>query len=173
MSTASLLRRLSQLAATVADARWVRLYSTPTIELLAVGITVPILVVLAAWLGSALGLTLVWSQVAATTLGLALVTPSMLRAMLSSIPTETADTRSIAPTSLAEDASSFFVAQDYEGWSGLMANTLSDLTESQVELLIDLLVHYQEQGDLTQYQWGEAQAALDVLDEYLPESCDG
>lgn len=139
-------------------------------ELLVVAITAPILVVLVAWLGSALGLPLVLILAVATTLGLALVLPFMLRATLSSTPTETVGTLFIAPTSLAEDALSFSEDQDYEGWFGLMANSTSeDLTPEQVELLINLLVEYQDKADLNQAEWAEAQSTLDWLDSLLED----
>lgn len=141
-------------------------------ELPVVGITVPTLVVLAAWLGIALGLPLAWNLAAVTILGLALVSPFMLRRMLSSTLIETDAIPFTARTNRVGDVLSYYAEADYEGLSGPMGNSLSDLSESQVELLIELLVHYQETGDLTQHQWAEAQAALDLLDEYLPESCD-
>lgn len=158
---------------TALDDKLVRSSWMQSTELLGVGITAPILVVLAVLLGSALGLPLGWSQVLATILGLVPVTLYMRRATLCSTQTETDATLFIAQTNPAEAVPSFFEGQDYEGLSGQMANLLSDLTESQVELLIELLVHYQETGDLTQHQWAESQAALDILDEYLPESSDG
>lgn len=171
MSMAYLSRRLYQLALTVADAKWVRSFSTPTGELLAVGITAPTLGVLAAWLGSALALPLGWSLALATILALAVVTPFMLRAMLFSTPTETDDTRSTAPTSLAPGAPRFSGTPDSEGWFGQMENStsLNDLSVSQLELISELLASYQEGGDLTQPEWAEVQAALDIVDNRLEE----
>lgn len=163
--------RLYQLALTVADAKWVRSFSTPTGELLVVGTMAPSLAVLAAWLGSVLGLPLLLILAVATTLALALVLPFMLRAMLFSTPTETVDTRFIAPTSLAEDASSSFAALDYEGWSGPMENStsLDDLTGDQLELISELLGAYQEGGDLTQPEWAIVASAIDIVDARLEE----
>lgn len=171
MSMAYLSQRLYQLALTVADAKWVRSFSTPNGELLAVGITAPTLGVLAAWLGSALALPLGLSLALATILALAVVTPFMLRAMLFSTPTATDDTRSTAPTSPVLGAPKFSGTPDYEGWSGPMENStsLSDLTTSQLELISELLASYQEGGDLTQPEWAEVQAALDIVDNRLEE----
>jgi len=160
-------RGLTVLADKLAQSSWMK-----STELPVVGIMAPLLVVTVAWLGSAQGLSLVSSQGLATILGLALVSPYMLKLMLSSIQTGTDVILSTAQMNPAEDVSNSSGVPDLQGWFGPMANSISDLSESQLELLIELLVHYQETGTLTQHQWAEAQATLDTLDEYLPESSD-
>jgi hypothetical protein len=83
-----------------AQSSWMR-----KVELPVVAITAPILVVLVVWLGSAHGLPLALSQGLATTLALGLVTPFMLRVMLSSTRTETDEIPYTAQTNRAEGAS--------------------------------------------------------------------
>lgn len=151
--------------------RWVPSSWMPTIELVVVAITAPILVALAVWLGSALGLPLVLSLVVATILGLALVSPFMLRSMQYSTPRKSVDTLFIAPTPLAPDAKSSSGTQDYEGWSGQMENStsLNDLTSDQLELISELLASYQEGGDLNQLEWATVESALEIVDARLEE----
>lgn len=133
-------------------------------ELPVVAITAPILVVLAALLVSALGLPLLLSQVLATILGLVLVSPFMLRRMLSSTLIETDETRYTAQTNPAEDVLNFFAGQDYEGWSGLMANF--DLAE--LEFLSELVGEYLEgNDDLSHREYGFAKSLLEKIDEEL------
>jgi hypothetical protein len=83
-----------------AQSSWMRKAELPV-----VAITAPTLVVLAAWLGSAQGLPLALSQGLAMILGLVLVTPFMLRVMLSSTRTETDEIPYTAQTNRAEDVS--------------------------------------------------------------------
>lgn len=149
---------------TALDVKLGQLSWMKTIELPVVGITVPILVVLVVWLGSALGLPLAWTLAAATILALALVTPFMLREMRFFTPTETVDTRSTAPTSPAEDVSNFFVAQDYEGLSGQMES----LTSEELEFLSELVGSYlEDEDDLSQREWGFAKGVLDKIEGAL------
>lgn len=161
-----LARGLTALDAKLARSSWIK-----TIELPVVGITVPGLVVLAAWLGIALGLPLLWNLAAVTILGLVLVSPFMLREMRFSTPTESAGTLFIAPTSLVAGASNSYEDQDYEGWFGPMENStsLNDLSTSQLELISELLASYQDGGDLTQPEWAEVQSALEIVDNRLEE----
>lgn len=133
-------------------------------ELPVVAITAPILVVLAALLGSVLGLPLALSQVLATILALVLVSPFMLRRMLSSTLIETEEIRYTAPTNLAEDVLNFFADQDYEGWSGLMAS----FTSEELEFLSELVGAYLEgNDDLNHTEFGFAKSLLDKIDEEL------
>lgn len=133
-------------------------------ELPVVGITVPTLAVLVVWLGSALALPLPWSLAAATILGLVLVFPFMLRVMLSSTPIGIDETRYTAPMSPAEDVSNSFEDQDYEGWSGQMAN----LTSDELEFLSELVGEYlEENDDLNHREFGFAKALLEKIEEEL------
>jgi len=152
-------RGLTALADRWAQSSWMK-----TTEFPVVAITAPILVVLAALLGSALGLPQPLSQGLATILGLVLVSPYMLRVMLSSTPTETDDTPCTSPMNHAEDVLNFFADQDYEGWSGLMAN----LTSDELEFLSELLGAYLEDNDdLNHTEFGFAKGLLDKIDEAL------
>jgi hypothetical protein len=142
--------------------RWAQSSSMQRAELPVVAITVPILVVLVVWLGSAHGLPLALSQVLATTLGLVLVIPFMLRGMLSSTPTGIDETRYTAPMNPAEDVSNSFEDQDYEGWSGQMAN----LTSDELEFLSELVGEYlEENDDLNHREFGFAKALLEKIEE--------
>jgi hypothetical protein len=133
-------------------------------ELPVVAITVPILVVLVVWLGSALALPLPWGLAAATILGLVLVFPFMLRVMLSSTPIGIDETRYTAPMNPAEDVSNSFEDQDYEGWSGQMAN----LTSDELEFLSELVGEYlEENDDLNHREFGFAKALLEKIEEEL------
>jgi hypothetical protein len=133
-------------------------------ELPVVGITVPILVVLAAWLGSVLALPLPWTLAAATILGLALVMPFMMRRMLSSTLIEIDATRFTAQMPPVTGASRSFADQDYEGWSGLMASFNSE----ELEFLSDLVGAYLEgNDDLNHTEFGFAKSVLDKIDEEL------
>lgn len=156
---------------TACAGKWEQSYSIAKVELLVVGITVPTLGVLAVLLGDALGVSVLWSQAAATILGLVLVSPFMLRSMQYSTPRKSVDTLFIAPTLRAPDAKSSSVTQDYEGWSGQMENStsLSDLTGDQLELISELLATYQEVGDLNQLEWATVQSALEIVDARLEE----
>lgn len=137
---------------------------TPRKELLVVGIMVPTLGVLVAWLASALGLPPMWTQVLVMTLGLVLVMPYMMRQMQLCTQTEIDGTLCTAPTHLATDASKLFEAQDYEGWYGLMEN----LTSTELEFLTELVDTYLEkQDDLNQPEWGFAHGVLDKLNATL------
>lgn len=154
----------SRLAATVAAGKLARLFSMPSIEFLVVAITAPILVVLVVWLGIALGLPLVLSLGVATILGLALVTPYMLRAMRSFTPTETDDILFMSPMLRAAVVSNFSKDPGYKGWSGQMVN----LTSDELELLSELLGEYLEDNDdLSQREWGFAKGVLDKIEEAL------
>lgn len=164
MNTDYLSQVPSRLARTVADGRLARLFSMPSIELLVVGITVPILVVLAAWLGIALGLPLLLNLAVATILGLALVTPYMLRAMRSFTPTETDDTLFTSLTLRAAVVSNFSKDPAYKGWSGQMVN----LTSDELEFLSERIGEYLEDNeDLSQREWGFAKGVLDKIEEAL------
>lgn len=133
-------------------------------ELPVVGITVPTLMVLAAWLGSALALPLPWTLGAVTILGLGLVSPFMLRRMLSSTLIEIDETPYTARMNPAEDVLNFFADQDYEGWSGLMASFNSE----ELEFLSDLVGAYLEgNDDLNHTEFGFAKSVLDKIDEEL------
>lgn len=135
-----------------------------TIEFPAVAITGPTLVVLVAWMALAHGAPLPWSLGLAMTLGLAHVTPFMLREMRFFTPTETVGTRSTAPTSPAEDVSNFFVAQDYEGLSGQMES----LTSEELEFLSELVGEYLEDNDdLNHTEFGFAKGVLDKIEEAM------
>lgn len=151
-------------AGTALEGKLVQLSWMKTIELPVVGITVPILVGLVVLLGSALGLPLALSLAAATILGLALVTPFMLREMLFFTQIETEGILSTAPTNLAEDVSNFFAGQDYEGWSGQMEN----FTSAELEFLSDLVGTYlEDEDDLSQREWGFAKGVLDKIEEAM------
>lgn len=133
-------------------------------ELPVVGITVPTLVVLAAWLGIALGLPLAWNLVAVTILGLVLVSPFMLRRMLSSTLIEIDGTHSTARTSRAAVVPSYSGAPDYEGWYGPMVNFNSD----ELDFLSELVgLYLEENDDLSQREWGFAKGIQDKLEEAL------
>lgn len=168
MSMAWVSQKLRVLGATVNADRWVPSSWITTTEFLVVAIMAPGLVVLVAWMGSALGLSVPLSQVAATILGLACVSPFMLRLMQYSTSPESGDTLFTAPTLLAPDAQSNSATQDYEGWYGQMENSLSELSAEQVELIIDLLSAYQD-TDLTQVEWARVASSLDILDARLEE----
>jgi hypothetical protein len=160
----SLSRKLYRLVETAAGEKSAQSSWTRIIELPVVAITVPILVVLVVWLGSAHGLPLALSQALATTLGLVLVIPFMLRGMLSSTPTGIDETRYTAPMNPAEDVSNSFEDQDYEGWSGQMAN----LTSDELEFLSELVGEYLEDNDdLNHTEFGFAKGLLDKIDEEL------
>lgn len=164
MSTGLFWQQRFQLALTARADRWGQSSWMLKAELPVVAITVPILMGLAVWLGSAHGLPLVLSQGAATILGLVLVSPFMLRRMLSSTLIETGDTRFTAPMNPAEDVLNFFADQDYEGWSGLMAN----LTSDELEFLSELVGAYLEDNDdLNHTEFGFAKSLLDKIDEEL------
>lgn len=141
------------------------------IEFLVVAIMAPILVVLVAWLGIALGLSLLLSLVVATTTGLVPVLPFMLRSMQYSTHPRNGVTLSIAPMLPAPDAPNSSATQDYEGLSGLMTNStsLNDLSEDQLELISELLGAYQEGSDLSQPEWATVESALDIVDARLEE----
>lgn len=144
--------------------RWGQSSSMQKAELPVVGITVPILVVLVAWLGSALALPLLWTLAAATILGLALVTPFMMRRMLSSTLIEIDGTLSTAPTHLATDVSKFSGDLDYEGWYGQMEN----LTSEELEFLSELVGEYLEDNDdLNHTEFGFAKSLLDKIEEAM------
>jgi hypothetical protein len=129
-----------------------------------VGITVPILVVLAAWLGIVLGLPLTWILVAVTILGLVLVTPFMLRRMLSSTLIETDDTLSILRMNHVVVASNCCGEADYAGWYGQMVL----LTSDELDFLADLVEKYfEDHDDLSQREWGFAKGVQDKLEEAL------
>jgi hypothetical protein len=165
-----LLQRLWRRVRIVAEEPSAPWFWTPAVELLVVGITVPILVALVVWLGSVLAVSLTWTLVVATILGLACVMPYMLNRMRSSTPTVTDATPSIALTNLAQVASNFFAGPDYERSCGQMTNSVSDdLSPDQVELLITLLIEYQDKAGLNQKQWAEAQSTLDWLDALLED----
>ena len=133
-------------------------------EFLVVAITAPTLGVLAVSLGSALGLPLLLNLAAATILGLVLVSPFMLRRMLSSTLIEIDETPYTARMNPAEDVLNFFADQDYEGWSGLMAN----LTSDELEFLSELVGEYLEgNDDLNHTEFGFAKGLLDKIDEAL------
>lgn len=135
-----------------------------TTELLAVAITAPTLVVLVVWVGSAHGLPAMFVQALATILALALVSPYMLRGMLSSTLTEVDDTPCTSQTPLATDVLSSYEDQDYEGWSGQMVN----LSSEQLEFLSELLGAYLEDNDdLNHTEFGFAKGLLDTIDEAL------
>lgn len=152
------------LALTARAERWGQSSWMAKAELPVVGITVPILVVLAVLLGSALGLPLLWSQVAATILALGLVTPSMLRVTLSSTLIEIDGTRSTAQTNRVVVASNCCEEADYEGWYGPMVN----LTSDELEFLSELVGDYLESNDdLNHNEFGFAKALLDKIDEEL------
>lgn len=152
------------LALTARADRWGQSSWMAKAELPVVAITAPILMGLVVWLGSAHGLPLALSQGAATILGLVLVSPFMLRRMLSSTLIEIDDTRSTAPMNHAEDVLNFFADQDYEGWSGLMAN----LTSDELEFLSELVGAYLEDNDdLNHTEFGFAKSLLDKIDEEL------
>lgn len=169
MSTdSSWLQRLVK-GLTALEGKLVQLSWMQTIESPVVAITAPTLVVLVVWLGSALGLPLWLSLVAAMTLGLALVTPFMLRGMRFFTQTEADDTPSIAQMNLAGAVSSSYEARDFEGWYGPVANSLSDLTAGQLELIGDLLGEYQDKEDLTQVEWAEVQSAMEIVEIRLEE----
>lgn len=159
-----LVRELTALEEELAQLSWMK-----TIELPVVGITAPTLVVLVVWLGSVLGAPLGLSLAVATILGLALVTPFMMREMQFFTPTDPVDTLCTAPTNPVTGVGSLFEAPDSEGWYGPMANSLSDLTAGQLELIGDLLGTYQETEDLTQVEWAEVQAAMDIVEIRLEE----
>lgn len=151
--------------------RWVPSSWMPITELVAVAITAPILAVLVAWLGTALGLPLMLSLAAATILALVPVLPFMLRSMQYSTPRKSVDTLFIAPTLPAPGVKSSSETQDYEGWSGPMENStsLNDLTGDQLELISELLGAYVEGEDLTQPEWASAQSAMEIVDNRLEE----
>lgn len=129
-----------------------------------VGITVPILVVLAAWQGNVHGLPPVLNLGLAMILGLALVSPFMLRRMLSSTLIEIDGTRSTAPTSRVTAAPGYYAEVDYEGLSGQMVNLSSD----ELEFLTELVDGYFEKADdLSQREWGFAKGVQDKLEEAL------
>jgi hypothetical protein len=133
-------------------------------ELPVVAITAPILVALAALLGNALGVDPMLSQVLATILGLVCVTPFMLRAMLSSIPTGADVIPYTALTNPAEDVANSSEEADYEGWYGQMVN----LTSDELEFLSERLGEYLEDNDdLNHTEFGFAKALLDKIDEEL------
>lgn len=138
-------------------------------EFLVVAITAPTAVVLVVLLGSALGLNPMLSQGLATILGLALATPYMLKAMLSSTLIEIDDIPFTARTNRAGDVLSYYAEADYEGLSGPMGNSLSDLTGPQLELMIELLDEYLEKADLGQTAWAETKSAIVLLDDRLAE----
>lgn len=153
-----------QLALTARAEKWGQSSSMAKAELPVVGITVPTLVVLAAWLGNAQGLPPAWNLGAVTILGLGLVSPFMLRRMLSSTLIEIDETPYTAPMSPAEGVLNFFADQDYEGWSGLMAN----LTSDELEFLSELVGAYLEDNDdLNHTEFGFAKELLDKIDEEL------
>ncbi len=138
--------------------------SIAKVELLVVAIMAPTLVVLAVWLGSALGVPPQWNRVAATILGLVLVSPFMMREMLSSTQIETAGTPSTVPTPRATVVSSYYEAPAFEGWSGPMANFNSD----ELEFLSDLVGTYlEDEDDLSQREWGFAKGVLDKIEEAM------
>jgi hypothetical protein len=129
-----------------------------------VGITAPILVVLVAWMALAHGAPLGWSLVLATTLGLAHVSPFMLRGMLSSTLIETAGTRFTAQIVRVTDVSSYSGDPDYEGLSGQMENFTSD----ELDFLADLVEKYfEDHDDLSQPEWGFAKGIQDKIDEAI------
>lgn len=164
MNTGSLSPRRLVPGLTALVDKSVRLSSTPTGEFLVAGITAPTLVVLAAWLGSALGVPLVLNLAVATTLGLALVMPYMRKEMPFSTRTATVDTHFIAPTNPVEDVSSSFEVQDSQGWFGQMEN----FSSKELEFLSDLVGDYLEtEDDLTQPEWAFARATLDKVDAAL------
>lgn len=136
----------------------------PKAELPVLGITVPTLVVLVAWLGIALGLPLLWTLVVATTLGLALAIPFMLNSMQIFSPTETDGTLFISPMNRVPDVSKFYAVPDYEGWYGLMQS----LTSEELEFLSELVGAYLEgNDDLNHTEFGFAKSLLDKIDEEL------
>lgn len=164
MSTDLSWLQRSHSALTARADRWGQSLWMAKVELPVVGITVPTLVVLVAWLDSVLGLPLMWNLAVVTILGLVLVSPFMLRRMLSSTLIENDDTRSTAPMNPAEDVLNFFADQDYEGWSGLMAN----LTSDELEFLSELVGAYLEDNDdLNHTEFGFAKSLLDKIDEEL------
>lgn len=169
MSTAYLLPRQLRVGLTALADKWGQSSLMAKTELPVVGITAPTLVVLAAWLGIALGLPLTWNLAAVTILGLACVSPFMLRRMLSSTLIETDVIPFTARTNRAGDVLSYYAEADYEGLSGPMGNSLSDLTGPQLELMIELLDEYLEKADLGQTAWAETKSAIVLLDDRLAE----
>lgn len=144
--------------------KWEQSSSIAKAELPVVAITAPTLVVLVAWLGSALGVPLLWTQGAATILGLGLVLPFMMRVMRSSTLIETGGTPSIAPTLRATAVSSFYEAPASEGWYGQMVN----LTSEELEFLSERLGEYLEgNDDLNHAEFGFAKGLLDKIEEGL------
>jgi hypothetical protein len=159
-----LSRKRYRLVETAAGERSAQSSWTRSIELPVVAITVPILVVLVVWLGSAHGLPLALSQGLAMILALGLVTPFIRKVMLSSTPTGIDETRYTAPMNPAEDVSNSFEDQDYEGWSGQMAN----LTSDELEFLSELVGEYlEENDDLNHREFGFAKALLEKIEEEL------
>lgn len=149
---------------TVLADKWGQSSSMAKAELPVVGITAPILVVLAAYLGNAQGLPPMLSQGLAMILGLALVSPFMLRRMLSYTLIEIDGTRSTAPMHRVMDVPGYYVEADYEGLSGQMVSLSSD----ELEFLTELVDSYFEKADdMSQREWGFAKGVQDKLEEAL------
>lgn len=133
-------------------------------ELPVVAITAPILVVLAVLLGSVLGLPLALSQGLATILALVLVSPFMLRRMLSSTLIEIDGTPSTSQMNHVVVASNCCGEADYVGWYGQMVL----LTSDELEFLSELVGSYLEDNDdLNHAEFGFAKAVLDKVEEAM------
>jgi hypothetical protein len=164
MSTVLSWQRRLRRVRTACVGKWEQSYLIAKAELLVVGITVPTLGVLAVLLGDAHGVSVLWSQAAATILGLVLVSPFMLREMRYSTPTETAATPCILLMNPAEAVTSFSEGPGYEGSFGQMANFSSD----ELEFLSELVGEYLEgNDDLNHTEFGFAKGVLDKIEESL------
>lgn len=164
MNTDFLLRKLYLRVATVGGGPSAQSSWTRTTELLVAGITVPTLVVLVAWQGSAHGLSPMWSQGLATILGLALAYLAMRKSTVFLTSPKNDDIPFTAPTRLAPDAPRSSVTPDLHGWYGQMVN----LTSDELEFLSELVAEYLEDNDdLNHAEFGFVKVVLDKIDEAL------
>lgn len=149
---------------TVLADKWGQSSSMAKAELPVVAITVPILVVLVVSLGIALGLPLLLTQVLATILALALVSPFMLRRMLSSTLIEIDGTPFTSLMNRVVVASNCCGEADYVGWYGQMVL----LTSDELEFLSELVGSYLEDNDdLNHAEFGFAKGVLDKVEEAM------
>lgn len=158
----SLSRKLYRLVETAAGEKSAQSSWTRTTELLVAGITVPGLVVLVVWLGGALGLSLMWSQVVATILGLGLASLAMQRSTVCLTSRKSDGILCTLPTHLAQDVLNSYGIADSREWCGLMVN----LTSDELEFLSELVGEYlEENDDLNHREFGFAKALLEKIEE--------
>jgi hypothetical protein len=164
MNTVLSWRQRSQHVLTAFDEKLAQSSWMKKAEFLVVGITVPTLVVLAAWLGSALGASQKLSQGLAMILGLGLVYPFMQREMRCFTRIDADGILCTSPTPPATVVPSSYAEADYEGSCGQMANLGSD----ELDFLTELVEKYlEENDDLSQREWGFAKGVQDKLEEAL------